>query len=613
LHADGGDTTRNGFRNGRVGFAQGEASMPFKIMIVDKEPTDLRRLVRLVGFNCHVLGAGSGEEALCLLEQHDVALLITELCLPGMSGTSLLEQAAALRPHMVRIILTAHADAQALADAINRGQVYRYATKPWDDEDLRLTVVRALQHYEVTRSRHEADEANKRLARRLQAMTRGVVRAIADTLEAKDRYVYGHARRVSGYASAIGRRMRLCGPLLEQLSLAALLHDVGKISTPDSILLKPAALDEEERAVVQLHSERGARLLAAVPEMEEVAAAVLHHHENYDGTGYPQGLSGEHIPLASRIIHVADAYDAMTSPRPFREAYGHERAVRVLKQGAGSQFDPQVVAAFCELEALAQIRASIARGDFGSRFITYARLNTLRVLPLEELVRVVEREPALAASVLRASNEGLRAEAATASLYEACARLGVEALRDLIARGGTSVRLCPESAALREHSRRCAAAAMLLAEKTGALNPDEAYTAGLLHDLGEALLRSLFPEEAESIAWLGHPFAVEKEVAAFGVDHAQVGQWILDACGVPATRSFAIQAHHDLDHVNDPAALLLQVADAVAGANDSSELADLDALAPDRLALLRLTPADLARVHEMTTGLTMERFEDVAA
>lgn len=587
--------------------------MPVKIMIVDRETADLRRLERLFGLTYHVLCAGSGEEALRLLEQHDVALLVTDHRLPGMSGTELLEQAAHLRPHLVRIILTAETDAEALVDAINRGQVYRYATKPWDDEDMRLTVVRALQHYDVMRSRHEADETNKRLARRLQAMTRGVVRAIADTLEAKDRYVYGHARRVSGYAAAIGRRMRLSTPLLEQLSLAALLHDVGKISTPDSVLLKPAALTEEERAVVRLHSERGARLLAAVPEMEEVAAAVRHHHENYDGTGYPQGLAGERIPLASRIIHVADAYDAMTSPRPFRDALDHERAVRVLNEGAGSQFDPEVVAAFCELEALARIRACIARGDFGSRFLTYARLGNLRVLPVEELVRVVEREPALAASVLRAANEGLRPEEVTISLHHACARLGVEALRDLIARGGTNVRRSQEAEALRDHSRRCGAAAMLLAERTGALKPDEAYTAGLLHDLGEALLRSLFPEEAESITWLGHPFAAEKEVAAFGVDHAQVGQWVLDACHVPATLSFAVQAHHDNDHVNDPAALLLQVADAVASADNSSEMADLDALAPDRLALLRLTRADLARVHEMTTEMVGERLDGVAA
>jgi putative nucleotidyltransferase with HDIG domain len=350
------------------------------MIIVDNEPADLRRLERLFGLTHQVLCATSGEEALSLLAQHDVALLITDLRLPCMTGTELLEQAAQLRPHMVRLMLTAHADAEALADAINRGQVYRYAKKPWDDEDLRLTVVRALQHHEVIRSRHEADETNKRLARRLQAMTRGVVRAIADTLEAKDRYVYGHARRVSGYASAIGRRMHLGTGALEQLSLAALLHDVGKISTPDSILLKPAALDEEERAVVRLHSERGARLLAAVPEMEEVAAAVRHHHENFDGTGYPEGRAGERIPLASRIIHVADAYDAMTSPRPFRDALDHERAVRALQGGAGTQFDPEVVAAFCELEALAQIRTHIARGDFGSRFLLFAHPAALRVV-----------------------------------------------------------------------------------------------------------------------------------------------------------------------------------------------------------------------------------------
>jgi putative nucleotidyltransferase with HDIG domain len=587
--------------------------MPQKMMIVDSEPADLRRLEKLFGLTYHVLSAASGEEALRLLEQHDVALLITDHRLPGMTGTELLAQAAQLRPHMVRLILTAHADAEALADAINRGQVYRYAKKPWDDEDLRLTVVRALQHYAVTRSRHEADGTNKRLARQLQSMTRGVVRAIADTLEAKDRYVYGHARRVTGYASAIGRRMRLSGPALEQLSLAALLHDVGKISTPDSILLKPAALTEEERAVVRLHSERGARLLGAVPEMEEAAAAVRHHHENWDGTGYPEGLAGERIPLASRIIHVADAYDAMTSPRPFRDALDHDRAVRALTDGAGSQFDPEVVDAFRELEALAQIRAHIVRGDFGSRFLPFARPAALRVLPLEELVRVVEREPALAATVLRASNEGLSAEEATMSLYVACERLGADALRDLIAQGDTGKRRCYEAEALHGHSRRCAAAAMLLAERTGALDPEEAYAAGLLHDIGEALLRSLFPEEAESISWLGHPFTVEKEVGAFGVDHAQVGQWILDACGVPATLSFAVQAHHDIDHVNDPAALVLQIADAVAGANDSSEMADLDALAPERLALLRLTRADLARIHEMTTEMVGERFDGVAA
>jgi putative nucleotidyltransferase with HDIG domain len=153
-------------------------------------------------------------------------------------------------------------------------------TKPWDAADLRLTVTRALQHYTINKARHETEEANKRLSRRLRATTQGVIRVIADTMEAKDCYVYGHARRVSGYSVAIGRRMRLGVQLLEELSLAALMHDVGKIGTPDAILLKPAALSEDEQAVVRLHAERGARMLAKVPELEEAAAAVRHHHEN---------------------------------------------------------------------------------------------------------------------------------------------------------------------------------------------------------------------------------------------------------------------------------------------------------------------------------------------
>ena len=587
--------------------------MTFKIMLVDDEPANLRLLERLFRRDHQVLSAGSGAEALRLLEQHDVALLVTDQRMPGMTGVELLQRAAVLRPHMVRIILTGYTDMEALVEAINYGQVYRYVTKPWENEDLRLTVVRALQHYEVNKSRHEMEEENKRLSRRLRAMARGVIRAIADTVEAKDHYVYGHSRRVSSYALAIGRRMRLSVPLLEQLSLAALMHDVGKIGTPDSILLKPAALDDDECAIVRLHAERGARLLAGVPEMEDIAEAVRHHHEDFDGAGYPEGLAGERIPVASRVIRVADAYDAMTSPRPFRGALSHEAAVGELMRGAGTQFDPEVVRAFRGLEALAKIRGSIAQGDFGSHFLSVKQPADLRTLPLEGLVKQVEFEPALAAAVLCAANAGRPACESTASLYAACARLGAEALREIIARAAMSERASYEADVLRDHSRRCATAAMLLAERTGLLDPDEAYTAGLLHDLGEALLRSLFPEEAEKIIWLGHPFRVEKEITTFGVDHAQVGQWILDACNVSPTLAFAIQAHHDINHVSDPAALLLHVADAVANANDSGEVAGFEALTADRLALLRLSHADLARVHELTAKMIEEGFERVAA
>lgn len=587
--------------------------MTFKIMLVDDEPGSLRLLERLFLSDHHVVAAASSEEALRLLEQHDVALLIANQPTPSVTGIELLTRTASMRPHMVRIVLTDHADLKGLLDAAHCGQVYRCVTRPWDDEDLRLTVTRALQHYEINKARHETEEVNKRLSRQLRAMTQGVIRTIADTMEAKDRHVYGHARRVSGYSVAVGRRMRLGVQLLEHLSLAALMHDVGKIGTPDSILLKPAALTEEEQAVVRLHAERGARMLAEVPGLEEAAAAVRHHHEDWDGSGYPEGLAGERIPIASRIIRVADAYDAMTSPRPFRDALDHEAAVAELAKGAGTRFDPEVVRAFRGLEALAQIRDSIKRGEFGSQFLPVRVPTDLRRLPIEGLVKEVEAEPALAAAVLRAANAGQPEGETTASLYAACARLGAEALRDAVSQTGAGERATYEADELRDHSLRCATAAMLLAEMNGMLDPDEAYTAGLLHDLGEALLRSLFPDEAEKIIWLGHPLRLDREIAAFGVDHAQIGQWILDACNVPHALSHAIQAHHDVNLVTDPAALLLHLADAIARADDPGELASLDTLPPYRLAQLRLSHADLARVHELTTEMVGRRFDRVAA
>ncbi|HEY0169568.1 MAG TPA: HD domain-containing phosphohydrolase, partial [Pyrinomonadaceae bacterium] len=387
-----------------------------------------------------------------------------------------------------------------------------------------------------------------------------------------------------------------------------------KISTPDSILLKPAALDEEERAVVRLHPERGARLLAAIPEMEEVAAAVRHHHENFDGSGYPEGLAGERIPLASRVIRVADAYDAMTSPRPFRDALDHETAVRELTKGTGKQFDPEVVRAFCGLEALAQIRGSIARGDCGSQYLPGALPCDPWELAPKELLREIEIEPVFAAHVLRAANGSCPAEAPTASLPTACARLGEDALRQLLARGHAGRRSSYEAEVLRGHARRCAAAARLLSEKTGILDPEEAYAAGLLHDLGEALLHTLFPEEMEQIIWLGNVGErAERERAAFGVDHAQVGQWILEGCGVPSELAFAVQTHHEAVRSSVPATLLLQVADAVADALDSSELASLDAPGADCLTQLGLSRADLARIHESVNEEVGERFDGVTA
>jgi putative nucleotidyltransferase with HDIG domain len=575
--------------------------MAYKIMVVDDEPANLRLLERLFRRDYQVVTASSGAEALRLLEQHDVALLITDQRMPGMTGIELLGHAAALRPHMVRIILTGYTDVEALVEAINCGQVYRYLTKPWNNEDLRLTAARALEHYEANRGQHELTRVNERLNARLGEMARAFVRTVADALEAKDEYIHGHSRRVGGYAAAVGRRMGFDGQALEQLSLAALLHDIGKIGTPDHVLLKPGPLTDEERVMVRFHSERGARMLSGVPGMEEVAETVRHHHESYDGTGYPEGLAGEMIPLASRIIHVADAYDAMTSPRPFREAIGHEAALRRLDLQAGAQFDPAVVQTFFELEALGEIRRRLTP-DTWTGLLGEVSFHVGEHGPnFDELLRDVMTDPVLAACVICEANTKYTLPP-TARLGEACARLGEARLASLVASKGTRNYAAGNLREWWERSLRAAEAARLIAGQTRALDPEEAYTAGLLHDLGEALLNSLFPEETARGARLAPEERCEREVALFGVDHAQVGQWVLDACGVPRHVGAAVQAHHDAMRINAPAALLVHMADAVARAADTYDIAAVDAFGSDRLALLGLDRARLADIHARAAG-----------
>lgn len=269
--------------------------MTYKILIVDDEPANLRLLERLFRRQYHVVSASSGAEALELIARHDVAVIVSDQRMPGMTGVEMLKRAAEIRQQTVRIILTGYTDAATLVEAINSGVVYSYVTKPWVNEDLQQVVTRALGHYETTRRQHELALHNERLTARLRATQHGFVRLIADALDAKDDYAHGHARRTSGYAVATARRLGMDGDELAQLSLAAFLHDIGRIGTPDHIMMKAGALTDEERDIMRLHSERGARMLSSVPEMGEVAAAVRHHHEHFDGSGYPEGLAGRQI------------------------------------------------------------------------------------------------------------------------------------------------------------------------------------------------------------------------------------------------------------------------------------------------------------------------------
>jgi diguanylate cyclase (GGDEF)-like protein len=174
------------------------------------------------------------------------------------------------------------------------------------------------------------------------------VYALAATVDARDPFAQGHWERIATISDMIGKAIKLSHEELASLHAAALLHDIGKVSIPDSIVIKPDKPTEHEWDIIRRHSAEGARIVSNVKGLSELAPIIRHHHESYDGSGYPDGLKGEDIPLASRIINIADAYDTMTTPRPYRDIISREEAFEELRRCAGSQFDPRLVEAFIQ-------------------------------------------------------------------------------------------------------------------------------------------------------------------------------------------------------------------------------------------------------------------------
>jgi HD-GYP domain-containing protein (c-di-GMP phosphodiesterase class II) len=210
----------------------------------------------------------------------------------------------------------------------------------------------------------------------------GTVSALSQAIDAKDGFTRGHADRVSRIAGAIARELGLAERLIEQIELAGMLHDIGKIGVEDRILMKPQRLDSDEQELMRRHPIYGASILEPSAALRPLAPIVLHHHENFDGSGYPAGLKGEEIPIGSRIMIVADAYEAMTSDRIYRKAIGHDRAMEQLNKYKGMQFDPRIVRA---LEQVVQKRGSAA--------FEISDLPPINYETLAELRRRLAREP----------------------------------------------------------------------------------------------------------------------------------------------------------------------------------------------------------------------------
>lgn len=564
--------------------------MNHKILIVDDEAANLRLLERLFRREYQVVSATSGGEALELLQQHDVALIISDQRMPGMTGIEFLKRAFDMRRNTVRIILTGYTDVNSLVEAINSGVVYKYVTKPWVNEDLQQTVSRAIEHYEINRKRHELEVQNERLESVLKRSKQSLVRFIADTIGARDEFLHGHMRRTSNYAVAVGQRLGLDDAELEQLSLAAFLHEVGHLYIPDDVLRKTSPLTDEEHHVVKNSVARGARTLVSLPELNNIAAPILHHKERFDG--------GEQIPFFARVIAVADSYDQMTATTCGDSGLTHEEAIEQLRRASGKRFDPNVVEAFCQLTAIAGIRRAVQPNKIGMCLLPSRVLGGSGEPSTAELLRKIETEPMLALEILKTANRASSGET-TAKLREAVARIGEDGLRRLVRENGLSS--LDEKTNERSTVSRCrAVAAQFLAAHTEIIHPEEAYTLGLLYDAGETLLFSLFPNEMAALDDADEELRRRNQIATFGTDAAQISQWMLEACRLPARLTADIGTHQEEMRSGSPIANLIYLADKIAKSNDADKFSFVESFGAEAETTMNLSRADFRAVCSRT-------------
>ena len=316
--------------------------MTYNILVVDDEINNLKLLKRTFRKDYNVFMASGGEEGLEVLRNNKIDLIITDQRMPGMSGVDFLERTVEEYPDTIRLIITGYTDADALIKAINTGRVYRYIKKPWEPEELKNTVKRALESYQLNID-------NQKLTLDLKELFSGTISAITEALDAKDQFTSGRSQRVTRYAIEIGAQVGLSDEELQELELAGLLHDIGMIGIPESILNKEGELTHEEYNIIKQHSPKGVKILENIRQLENVVTMIKFHHERYDGKGYPEGLKGEEIPLGARIISVADAYDGMVSDRPYRKGLAHDVAIEIIKKDSGTHFDPVIVEVFLDI------------------------------------------------------------------------------------------------------------------------------------------------------------------------------------------------------------------------------------------------------------------------
>jgi cyclic di-GMP phosphodiesterase len=331
-----------------------------RVLLVDDECTVWQILGEKLGRSGYEwCGRSSAEEALACLEQESFDAVVSDLKMPGMTGLQLLAEVQKRHPHLAFVMATGEDDIRVAVDAMKRG-ADDYLVKPFQLDAAVESVRRALHkksmEVELEKYRHQLEEMVEERTHQLQVAMKRIERAYDETLEAlgaaldlRDTETAGHSRRVSLYCLEIARAMGCTNEQLKTIARGAYLHDIGKIGIPDSVLLKQGKLTPEEMNIMQTHVRIGFELLSRIPFLSSASEIVIAHQERFDGAGYPQGLSGEKIPLGARIFAVADTLDAMTSDRPYRKALPFSTAREEVIRESGKQFDPEVVGVFLSL------------------------------------------------------------------------------------------------------------------------------------------------------------------------------------------------------------------------------------------------------------------------
>ncbi|NOZ85893.1 MAG: response regulator [Deltaproteobacteria bacterium] len=337
----------------------------FRILIVDDEEIlrkVLSRQIVKMGYEFDV--ASSGQEAVKKIDpgKFDAALL--DYRMPEMNGLDTLKRILKIDPKMAVLMLTAEQDLEIAVNILKLG-AYDYLTKPVSMDELKFALERSLELRQLRLDRENEEqrlrERVKEQKRQLESSYLDTVMALAAALEAKDRYTQGHSERVTFYSVALAREIGLSNQEIDRLSLGGQLHDIGKIGIRETVLNKNGKLTDKEYEHVKTHPLIGAQILGRIKSMAPILPIVRHHHERYDGAGYPDGLKGENVPLEARIVAVADAFDAMTSNRAYRSAIPLEEAIKRLVACKGTQFDPALVDVFQDLLSKGMI--SISSGD----------------------------------------------------------------------------------------------------------------------------------------------------------------------------------------------------------------------------------------------------------